>query len=85
MIGLSRKPLQVEDYLNDIIFKSLTMHSIHGRRIFETWEACEALVAEGKVKPSLIVSHEFKMSDHLKAFDVLISGEACKIVVDPKD
>ena len=50
----------------------------------QTWEACEALVAEGKVKPSDIVSHQFNMSDFESAFDTLMSGKACKIVVDPK-
>ena len=34
-------------YLNDIVFKSITLHTVHGRRIFETWENCEKLVAEG--------------------------------------
>jgi len=84
LIGLHRKELKVDDYLNDIVFKSLTLHTVHGRRIFQTWEACEALVAEGKVKPSDIVSHQFNMSDFESAFDTLMSGKACKIVVDPK-
>ena len=84
LIGLHRKAFQVDDYLNDIVFKSLTMHTVHGRRIFDTWEKCETLIADGKVKPTMIVSHEFKMTEHQKAFDVLMSGDACKIVVDPK-
>ena len=47
LIGLCRQPFQVDDYLNDIVFKSITLHTVHGRRIFETWENCEKLVAEG--------------------------------------
>ena len=39
----------------------------------------------GKVKPSLIVSHQFNMSDYQNAFDVLMSGNGCKIVVDPQN
>ena len=85
LIGLHRNALQVDDYLNDIVFKSLTLHTVHGRRIFQTWEACERLVAEGKVKPSMIVSHQYKMSDFTQAFETLMSGKACKIVVDPKE
>ena len=85
LIGLHRNALQVDDYLNDIVFKSLTLHTVHGRRIFQTWEAGERLVAEGKVKPSMIVSHQYKMSDFTQAFETLMSGKACKIVVDPKE
>ena len=47
LIGLCRQPFHVDDYLNDIVFKSITLHTVHGRRIFETWENCEKLVAEG--------------------------------------
>ena len=114
LIGLCRQPFQVDDYLNDIVFKSITLHTVHGRRIFDTWENCEKLVADGtyifivcisylfvilqihirmhfslncigKVKPSLIVSHQFNMNDHKNAFDVLMSGNGCKIVVDPQN
>ena len=133
LIGLCRQPFHVDDYLNDIVFKSITLHTVHGRRIFETWENCEKLVAEGmyisfgqctqlgpslvrnpkeicdcylyfanfkqdelyniifclhslgKVKPSLIVSHQFNMSDYQNAFGVLMSGNGCKIVVDPQN
>ena len=35
LIGLHRKELKVDDYLNDIVFKSLTLHTVHGRRIFQ--------------------------------------------------
>ena len=61
------------------------IYLVHGRRIFETWTECEKLVAEGKVKPNLIVSHQFKMSQSQEAFECLLSGKACKIVIDPKN
>lgn len=83
-IGLHRLPLHVDDFLNDIVFKSLTLHTVHGRRIFDTWIKCEKLIADGKVDPKLIVSHEFSMTDYQNAFDTLMSGKACKIVVDPQ-
>jgi len=84
-IGLHRQPLVVDDFLNDIVFKSLTLHTVHGRRIFETWTQCEKLIADGKVDPKLIVSHDIKMTDWQNAFDTLMSGKACKIVIDPQN
>ena len=75
----------MEDFLNDIVFKSLTLHTVHGRRIFDTWIKCEELIAQGKVDPKLIVSHELKMTDWQYGFDTLMSGNANKIVVNPQE
>ena len=33
-----------------MIFKSVTLTTVHGRRIFHTWEQCEELIQEGKVR-----------------------------------
>ena len=33
----------------DVIFKSLTLKTVHGRRIFDTWEQCEKLIKDKKV------------------------------------
>ena len=49
LIGLPKSPLVVENVLQDIVFKSLNLNSVHGRRIFHTWEECERLIAEKKV------------------------------------
>ena len=84
-IGLHRKAFHVEDFLNDIVFKSLTLHTVHGRRIFDTWVQCEKLVAEGKVNPKKIISHNFGMSNWSEAFEILLAGKACKIVIDPQN
>ena len=50
MIGLPKATVQIEDPLPNLIFKSVTLTTVHGRRIFHTWEQCEQLIAEGKVR-----------------------------------
>ena len=65
------------------MFKSLTLKTIHGRRIFHTWDESERLVAEGKVKVTSIVTHRVPMSDFEEAFTALFNGDAIKIVIDP--
>ena len=49
MIGLPKATVQIEDPLPNLIFKSVTLTTVHGRRIFHTWEQCEQLIQEGKV------------------------------------
>ena len=49
LIGLPKEAIHIEDPLPNVVFKSLTLTTVHGRKIFHTWEQCEALVKEGKV------------------------------------
>ena len=39
----------------DLVFKSLEIHTVHGRKIFHTWEECEKLIQSGAVKPGLVM------------------------------
>lgn len=82
-VGLPQKPLHVENVLQDVVFKALTLKTVHGRRIYHTWEETENLVADGKVDVNRMISHRFPMSKFEEAFDVLFSGKACKIVLYP--
>jgi len=81
LIGLPKATVEIEDPLPNLIFKSVTLTTVHGRRIFHTWEECERLIQEGKIDPTVIVSHQFSLDDWQEAHDVLLSGSACKILV----
>ena len=50
LIGLPKATVEIEDPLPNLIFKSVTLTTVHGRRIFHTWEECERLIQEGKVR-----------------------------------
>ena len=65
------------------VFKCLTLKTVHGRKIYHTWEEIERLVAEKKVDVTQVVSHRFPMSQYDEAFKVLFNGSACKIIMDP--
>src|SRR5690606_22401214 len=51
-------PQHVELDLNSVIFKSLTLRGIYGRRIFETWYKMAALLETG-LDISAVVTHTF--------------------------
>ena len=65
------------------VFKSLTLKTIHGRRIFHTWRESERLIAQGHVDVHKVITHRFPMSQFEEAFSVLFAGTAIKIVLDP--
>ncbi len=67
-----------------IIFKGLTVLGINGRRMFETWYQTQALVKSGRVDLSAIVTHVLPYTQFDRAFELMRSGEAAKIVLDFK-
>lgn len=81
LVGLPKTDIVFKNPIWGFVFKSLTLKTVHGRRIFHTWEECERLIAEGKCQPELCVTHEFELKDYEACFDKLFSGDACKIVV----
>ncbi|XP_069976558.1 L-threonine 3-dehydrogenase isoform X2 [Penaeus vannamei] len=85
LIGIPKGPLHVENVLTDVVFKSLTLKTVHGRRIFHTWQECERLLADGLVDAAPVISHRLPMSQFEHAFHELINGAACKIILDPQN
>jgi threonine 3-dehydrogenase len=67
-----------------IIFKGLTVLGINGRRMFETWYQTQALVKSGRVDLRPIITHILPFDEFDRAFELMHSGEAAKIVLDLK-
>jgi threonine 3-dehydrogenase len=67
-----------------IIFKGLTVLGINGRRMFETWYQTQALVKSGRVDLREIITHVMPYTEYDRAFELMRSGEAAKIVLDFK-
>lgn len=67
-----------------IIFKGLNVLGINGRKMFETWYQTQALVKGGRVDLRPIITHVLPFHEFDKAFALMKSGEAAKIVLDIK-
>ena len=65
-----------------IIFKGLTVLGINGRKMFETWYQTQALVKSGRIDLSQIITHVLPFEEFDRAFALMHSGEAAKIVLD---
>ncbi len=67
---------------NDVIFKGVTLHGVNGRRMYETWYQVESFLLHGRIDPSPVITHTLPMEDYARAFDLLRTGDAIKIVLD---
>ena len=81
LLGIPAKPLSI-DLAKDVIFPGVTVQGINGRRMYETWYQMDALLVSGKVDLKPLITHHFKMADYQKAFEVGISGNAGKIILE---
>ncbi|MHB1798352.1 MAG: L-threonine 3-dehydrogenase [Vulcanimicrobiaceae bacterium] len=68
-----------------IIFKGLTVLGINGRKMFETWYQTQALVKSGRVDLRPIITHVLPLAEFDRAFELMHSGAAAKIVFDLGD
>lgn len=66
---------------SEIVFKSLTIAGIYGRRMFETWYRGIAMLQSGlNINP--VITHHFPADDFQKAFDVMLSRESGKVILE---
>ena len=69
---------------NDVIFKSLTIQGIYGRKMFETWYKMIAMVQSG-LDLTPVITHHFNYRDFEKGFAAMNSGQSGKVILDWKE
>lgn len=66
---------------SDVIFNALTIKGITGRRMWETWYQMEQMLLGG-LDLSPVITHRFKFADFQKGFDVMVSGQCGKVLLE---
>ncbi|MFI5343531.1 MAG: hypothetical protein ACHQUC_04850 [Chlamydiales bacterium] len=59
----------------------MIMKGIYGREIFSTWYQMVHLIESG-LGLSPVITHRFPCDDFQKGFDVLLSGQAAKVILN---
>ncbi len=75
------------DYNDDFVFKGIQIHSISGRKIFDTWYRVRNLLATEKLNVKPIITHLYKLEDFKKGFDNMLSfpRKCGKVVLFPDE
>jgi threonine 3-dehydrogenase len=84
LFGIPSEPVQI-DVAESLIFKNLDVLAVSGRRIFATWYKTRWLLESGVVDLRPLITHEYALDEFESAFEQLDSGEACKIVLRPRE
>lgn len=80
--GIPKESINI-DWGKYLINKEITIGSVFGRMIWETWEDTTKLLVDKKVDLEKIVTHRFKLSEFEKAMEVMKSGECGKVILEP--
>ncbi len=80
--GIPKESINI-DWGKYLINKEITIGSVFGRMIWETWEDTTKLLVDKQVDLQKIVTHKFKLSEFEKAMEVMKSGECGKVILEP--
>jgi threonine 3-dehydrogenase len=82
LLGIFNGPVPLE--LSDqVIMQGLRLHGIFGRRVYDTWERTQALLRTGALDVTPIITHRLDLAEWPKAFELLESRHAGKVVLLP--
>jgi threonine 3-dehydrogenase len=84
LFGLPSRPVEI-DVAENMIFKNLTVLALNGRRIFDTWYQTRWMLERGVVDLRPLITRELLFDEIDEAMQLLSSGQACKIVLRPKE
>ena len=79
MLGISGKNVALD--WDRVVFKSLTLQGIYGRKMFETWYTMAALIKSGlDINP--IITHVLPVGEYQRGFELMQTGQCGKVVLD---
>jgi threonine 3-dehydrogenase len=81
LLGIPAKPITI-NFAKDIIFPGIFIQGVNGRKMYETWFQMDAFLISGKVDLKPLITHRFKMEDFKEAFEIGLSGNAGKIILE---
>jgi threonine 3-dehydrogenase len=81
LLGIPTEPVPM-NVASDIVFKSLNIHGITGRKIWDTWYRMAGLLNSGKLDVKPIITHRFKFEDYVEGFELMRTGNCGKVVLD---
>lgn len=79
MLGIPEKEIAID--WNIVVFNMLTLKGIYGREMYETWYKMTVMLQSG-LDISPVITHRFHASEFEKGFEVMLSGQSGKVILD---
>ena len=82
MLGIPDQDIAID--WNIVVFNMLTIKGIYGREMYETWYKMTVMLQSG-LDISPIITHRFHASEFEAGFEVMLSGQSGKVILDWKN
>jgi len=66
-----------------IVYKEIDVLGLTGRYMFSTWDRVQRLVTRGLVDLKAVITHQLPLEKAEEGFQLLLKGEASKIILTP--
>ena len=80
-MGVYEHKIQKNKGKAKVIWNSLTLQGVYGRKMYETWYKMITMV-EGGLDMTPMITHRFNYRDFDKGFEAMNSGRSGKVVLD---
>jgi threonine 3-dehydrogenase len=82
MLGIPSEPMPID--WNKVVFNMLTIKGVYGREMYETWYKMTVMLQSGlDIRP--VITHRFHYSEFEKGFEVMMSGQSGKVILNWRD
>jgi threonine 3-dehydrogenase len=79
LLGIPSEEIGID--WNTVIFNMITLKGIYGREMYETWYKMTVMLQSG-LDIKQVITHRFHYTEFQAAFDVMLSGQAAKVIMD---
>jgi threonine 3-dehydrogenase len=79
LMGIPTKPVEL-DLAEEMIFKGLSVYGIVGRRLYETWNTMQSLLASGHLDIAPAITHQLSITEFDKGMALMREGLCGKVV-----
>ena len=79
MLGIPPADMSID--WTKVIFKGLEIKGVYGREMFETWYKMASLIQSG-LDLSPMLTHELPVDDFQNGFEIMLSGQSGKVILD---
>jgi len=82
MLGIPSEQMAID--WNKVVFNMLTIKGIYGREMYETWYKMTVMLQTG-LDIKQVITHRFPYSEFEKGFEVMLSGQSGKVLLQWKE
>lgn len=82
LLGIPPEDIAID--WNTVVFNMLTLKGVYGRQMYETWYKMTVMLQSG-LNLSPVITHHFSYREFQKGFDIMLSGESGKVILEWTD